>query len=493
MGQQLSCVAGICEREGSSGNNCPLPIGASAREPTKIAEDKPSEDGKYTPMDQSKDTLELGRAMDGVEDESMMEDGPMAPICPTWAESRVKGTPIKDEGFICMGTKAPICPGPLWKPDRGPITISTVQGSWIASGGAQISVTGTEVYINRMPLTAHKVEMNDDGSVTSIGTLWQLMGWTDAGGIDWRCSSTKDNMESARSDVWTKKVFGDAATAKEEERLTLLGYAGSAADPLNRGIEGCMPGTSGIEKGEGFNQKKDAEDIALLCALIKQWREPDMCLVKPRTVVPDATNRGQTGLGVELVHFIAHSIKTKSFQKRVGQHGHDIPVLVREPPASATREEAVRVWTQRVKDEEAFPPVLAKESEEIFTSLGNGHFFQALNLYANEQTAVNDASIRFTIAGDADLREAIEVGVNSVVLKHETPKPVRIKISQLLNSKREFMWTLNKDGSVDVQNMKENTEYCSQFEWLSKGMDAEQVNCLVRVHLGVKESKRIMG
>jgi hypothetical protein len=447
-------------------------------------------------MVQAKDEANCTRAQENVDDESMMEDGPMAPLCPTapiWAESRVKGTPIQDEGFICMGTKAPMCPKPLWKQDRGPITIVTLQGSWIASGGAQIAVTGTEVYINRMPLSAHKVEMNDDGTVTSIGTLWQLMGWTDDGGIDWRCSSTRENMESARSDVWTKKVAGDAASAKEEERLALLGYAGSAADPLNRGIEGCMPGTTGAEMPAGYNQKKDAEDISLLCALIKQWREPEMSLVLPRTVIPDATNRAQTGLGIELVHFIALSIKKHGFMKRIGQTGHDIPVVVREPTGSVTQAEALRVWKARVSEEDAFPPVRVGASDEIFTSLGNGHFFQALNLYFNEYSAVNDSTVRFTIGDDVLLREAVEAGVNSVVLKHETPKPVRIKISQLLNSKREFMWTLNKDGSVNVEDMKENQEYCSQFEWLSKGMDAEQVNCLVRTHLGVKESKRIMG
>lgn len=479
MGQQLQCVAGICERDAATAPPGPVPV-----------EFKPSEDGKQCPTVPAKDAM-LSKAQDNVEDESLMEDGPMAPICPQWAESRVKATPIQDEGFICMGTKAPMCPGPLWKEARGAIRIETLQGSWIASGGAQIAVTGTEVYINRMPLSNHKVEMDDDGNVRSIGSLWQLMGWTDAGGIDWRCSSTRDNMESARSDVWTKKVFGDAAAAKEEERLTLLGYAGSAADPLNRGIEGCLPGTTGAELG--FNQKKDAEDIALLCALVKQWREPDMCLVKPRQVCPDHVNRGETGLGVELVHYIALSIKKNTFHKRIGQKGHDIPVVVREPPDSQTRKDAVRVWTQRVREEEAFPPVIATPSEEIFTSLGNGHFFQALNLYYHEMVAVNDPSIQFTIGNDADLREAIEVGVNSVVLKHETPKPVRVKISQLLNSKREFLWTLNSDGSVNVEQMQENDESCTQFEWLSKGMDAEQVNCLVRTHLRIKESKRIMG
>lgn len=91
------------------------------------------------------------------------------------------------------------------------------------------------------------------------------------------------------------------------------------------------------------------------------------------------------------------------------------------------------------------------------------------------------------------LAEAIADGVPSIVLKHATPRPVRAKIADLLNSKRDFMWTLADDGKVDVSSMQENKGYCSQFEWLSKGMDAAQVNCLVRVHMGIRDSKRIEG
>ena len=87
-------------------------------------------------------------------------------------------------------------------------------------------------------------------------------------------------------------------------------------------------------------------------------------------------------------------------------------------------------------------------------------------------------------------------GVASVILRHSTPRPVRAKIAELLNAKRErlackrptqypvpsvfcllelrFQWTLNEDGTVDTGSSLENTDYCSQFEWLSKGMDAEQ-------------------
>ena len=74
---------------------------------------------------------------------------------------------------------------------------------------------------------------------------------------------------------------------------------------------------------------------------------------------------------------------------------HWMPVVSeRQRPATLVFEaEALRVWRARVADEEAvaevsgstgrgvprqgFPPVRVQDDEEIFTSLGNGHFFQA--------------------------------------------------------------------------------------------------------------------
>ncbi|CAK8999892.1 unnamed protein product [Durusdinium trenchii] len=405
-----------------------------------------------------------------------------------WAKSRVKGTPISDEGFICMGSKAPICPTSAAIVREGPINLSVLQGSWLGSGGAKITVTGTEVSINGLPLKAHKVELNDDGLVVSIGKLWQLQGWASNGAIEFRASSTRENMESARSEIWTPAPL--ATSEQMSEKLKLLGYAGSAANPLARGVEGCMPGTTGAEMG--YNAKKDAEEVSLLCALVSQWREPETCKVCPRLVIPDFTNRSQTGLGVELLHYVATSIRQKGFQKRSRRQGHDIPVLVREPAGSDSKEEALKVWRGRVAEEEGFPPVRVRDDEEIFTSLGNGHFFQALNLFDTQWKAINEDT-NYAVGSDIQLQEALNQGVVSVILRHSTPRPVRAKIADLLNAKREFMWTLDEDGTVDTGNSIENTDYCSHFEWLSKGMDAEQVNCLVRTHLGIKDSKRILG
>jgi len=151
------------------------------------------------------------------------------------------------------------------------------------------------------------------------------------------------------------------------------------------------------------------------------------------------------------------------------------------------------LWKTRVAEEEGYPPVRCSEDEEVFTSLGNGHFFQALNLFACQCEAINRPGHHYAIGQDKALAEAIDKGVPGIVLRHEAPRPVRAKIAALLNSKREFFWTLNEDGSVNTDSMQEDTSYCSQFEWLSKGMDAVQVDCLVRTHLGIRDSKRIMG
>jgi len=397
-----------------------------------------------------------------------------------------------DEGFICMGGRAPRCPKPVQKTlGEGPITLDVLQGEWTGSGGAQISVLGTNVHLNGLPLKGHRVELRDDGTVVSIGRLWQLNKWTVDGGIEFKASSTQDNMESARSEVWTRKVKGAGQNSAEAERLKLLGYAGSAANPLGRGVEGCLPGTLGAELRP--DSDKDAQDVKLLCALIEQWREPGLSNVRSHQVVPDATNRAQTGLGIELVHYVAICMMEKGFKKRQGKEGHDIPVVVREPPGSDTHQEALELWKGRVAEDDGFPPVRASTDQELFTSLGNGHFFQALNLFDCGCEAINQAGRFYSSGKDKLLLEAITEGVPSIVLKHATPRPVRAKIATLLNTKRDYMWTLGEDGSVDTSAMEENTAYCSQFEWLSKGMDAHQVNCLVRTHLGIRDSKRILG
>jgi len=420
-----------------------------------------------------------------VEDEGFICSGGPAPICPTgpkraqsdW-DKRVAATPIDDEGFICSGGPAPICPTGNEMPDgalicpwqsTGAITMETLQGSWRGSSGSSISVLGTAICINGLPLQGHSIELDDNGIVVSIGRLWQLDKWAEDwsgpkldGSIEFRASSTREGMESARSEVWTRADESAVGSDEWKADMKARGYGGSSADPLGRGIDGCMPGTMGIEVGEGYAKSRDKRDVELLKALISQWREPLTDKVHSCDVLPDFVNRSQTGIGVELLHYVASRMADLGFLKRVGKEGHDIPVVVREPIGSSFREEALRIWTARVAVEDGFPPVRVDVKKEFFTSLGNGHFFQSLNLFATECKGINQDRV-YRVGKDVALREAIRDGVPSVVMKSETPRPVRAKIAELLNSKREFSWTLGEDGQVDLATT-EDSSHCSQFD-----------------------------
>ncbi|CAJ1423020.1 unnamed protein product, partial [Effrenium voratum] len=122
-------------------------------------------------------------------------------------------------------------------------------------------------------------------------------------------------------------------------------------------------------------------ELGLLNDLISKWRVPGVAKVAPRKVIPDFSNRGHTGLSVEHVHYLATSFKEKGFQKRNGNDGHDIPVLVRESPDSELGSKSIENWRSKLEDEKGFPPKEHYErlfkGKELYTSLGNGHFNQA--------------------------------------------------------------------------------------------------------------------
>lgn len=213
-------------------------------------------------------------------------------------------------------------------------------------------------------------------------------------------------------------------------------------------------------------------------------------IVPPHKVIPDFTNRGQTGISVEHMHFLATQMKEKGFQVRDGDKGHDIPVLVREANTTEEGKAGVAQWRARLSEEKDFPGSLVVEQNDpsFFTSLGNGHFYQALNLYRCHSKSIYDQQ-PYVYEHDSALKQAVEIGVESIVLKIETPRKERFQISTLLNSKREYKWKLNPDGTI--ADMHEDTTQVSQFEALSKVLDAVELNCLVRTHLNIHDSSRV--
>jgi hypothetical protein len=385
-----------------------------------------------------------------------------------------------------------------------------MQGDWVNSMGAKINVTGTAVTLNGMPMKMHPVILDDDGNVLSVGSIWQLNGWLEDAEIEFKECPSREVMQFARSVVWSKAT---------EERMELwnqqmsgLGYSGSSKAPLDRGVEGCIAGSMDAQGGTATSRRadgvlgdksqaqRDHDDLMTLNDLLTKWREPGMTKVPPRLVIPDFSNRGHTGLSIEHVHYLATAFKKNGFQKRVGSKGHDIPVLIRDTPTSELGAKAVANWREKLEHESGFPPREHYEKlfkgTEMFTSLGNGHFNQALNLFLNECDSIYDGEtkgvkLRYVIGNDWDLREAVHQGPDALVLKSDIPMADRMIISKLLNSKREFKWNVNEDGSLKILDADEDTGNCKQFEAMSKVLDAVELNCLVRAELKVTDSERV--
>merc|ERR1719230_2475302 len=184
---------------------------------------------------------------------------------------------------------------------------------------------------------------------------------------------------------------------------------------------------------------KDKRDLQVLNELLSKYKEPQLATVPPRLVIPDFSNRGRTGLSVEHVHHLAKNFSEKGFKKRAGNQGHDVPVLIRESSTSDLGRKSIESWRSQIEREPGFPPKEHYEilfrKPELFTSLGNGHFNQALNLF---YTASLDmyTSLPYSTGKDRHLKKAIYLGVQSVILHANTPLKDRQIISELLNAKR---------------------------------------------------------
>ena len=196
--------------------------------------------------------------------------------------------------------------------------------------------------------------------------------------------------------------------------------------------------------GSAYEHMSDAERVAELNRLIARWREPGFFYVRPALVVPDLTNREGTGISPKHVHWVALQMQNKGFEPhndRTGA-GHDLPFLVREQHGAASElgEGSLAQWQRLQLEHPDLPPPqpAARDGDEFFCSLGNGHFFQALNLFGTshrrlfrgegvERTAPDR---RYEIGDDVRLRSAVEEGVRSIVLRPGMAKAERKFVCQ---------------------------------------------------------------
>lgn len=234
------------------------------------------------------------------------------------------------------------------------------------------------------------------------------------------------------------------------------------------------------------------KEVKELKRLIEQWREPGMMKVKSCDVVPDSSNRNHTGLSIDHVHFIASNIlkngfrsRTKDVKTRRKIQPHDIPVLVKGSKASSIAVDSLAYWKKNVKDEPRFPYVTVDENGSWFTSLGNGHFTQALNLF--RQKTVSKFTGRRFVAPPTDhaLIDALENGISSIILKIDTPIEVRRRIATLLNDTHSYKWTVDSTGTMDISPENCYLERFTQFEAQIKNADSEALSALVQLELGI--------
>lgn len=242
--------------------------------------------------------------------------------------------------------------------------------------------------------------------------------------------------------------------------------------------------------GQAFDVSSEREAVARLNALIEQWREGPLVRVRSSDICPDWTNRAETGLSVDHVHYVATMISTEGFRSRrrglqTEDGAHDVPVLIRESPESELGRGALDKWFASVHEMSGFPPFLLDGRQEFFCSLGNGHFSQALNLFRTGSRSIW-TNKPYLVGSDDALREALEEGVDSVVLSGRMPTRDRRFVSEMLNKSHGRTWHIDAGGKVSVDEKEMDAISGSQFVALSKVLDAEELSCLVRQKLGVQ-------
>ena len=237
----------------------------------------------------------------------------------------------------------------------------------------------------------------------------------------------------------------------------------------------------------------DDGDVVRLNALLSKWREPKMQRVLPRLVIPDATNRANSGVSLEHAHGIAMSICEDGFNEN-----HDVPVVVRERARDMLKSDAYRRWEAFSRaNARVLPEVSARtwaSRRRAYATLGSSHLNLALKLIEYDVPSVferrweRSRRIRYgdALTRDAGLREAIVNGLPSVVLRSETPPEARREISLMLNRAEDVGFRINERGeAVRVRDGGDEIKELTVFEALSRTLDSEELSSLARIKYGL--------
>eukprot|EP00928_Gymnodinium_smaydae_P020539 TRINITY_DN17938_c0_g1_i1.p1 TRINITY_DN17938_c0_g1~~TRINITY_DN17938_c0_g1_i1.p1 ORF type:complete len:435 (-),score=38.89 TRINITY_DN17938_c0_g1_i1:490-1794(-) len=343
------------------------------------------------------------------------------------------------------------------------LLIEDLNGSWVASRGETIVIFGDAILINGIPAQGG-FRFNGENIIGF--TVYEVKG------------VKRGALANVEEVVWQSKYSQD-----DEQSWTRVDQ--EEVQRRNARTQKTMNQTAAIAGGSAFAYLSDAEQVIKLNSLIKEWSIGSLVQVRSCDICPDATNRAHTGLAVEHVHYIATCIRSEGFKDRISGHpdAHDVPVLVRERSTSKLGRQAMEKWHQAVKDQPPFPPYLLDGKDEIFCSLGSGHFSQALNLFRIGGRSLWSQE-RYVVKEPA-LQRALDDGISSIVLSPDIPVEERAWIAEMLNKTHGRKMRVGEDGRVIIEDGE--AAQASQFVALSKVLDATELGLLVRVKMGVAE------
>lgn len=351
--------------------------------------------------------------------------------------------------------------------DQPSIPLDALQGDWVASRGEAIRVSGKALSINGNAVPGG-LRLTEDCQRVVGFSIYKLQAAETANGqVFWHAGPQEI--------IWRR--------AEEGEVEGRIGSMEAATNNIGQGL--AATANTG---GQGFSVNSERDAVLRLNALIERWREGPLVRVRSSEICPDWTNRAQTGLSLDHVHYIATMIATSGFKSRrrgttVEEGAHDVPVLVRERMDTELGRGAWQKWREQISEQPAFPPFFLDGKQEFFCSLGNGHFSQALNLFRAQAEGLWTGE-PYTVGDDDALREALDDGVEAVVLSNQMPTAERKFVSEMLNRAHGRTWRVGGDGQINIDGDVPAISG-SQFVALSKVLDAEELSTLVRVKLRV--------
>mmetsp|Transcript_153307 Transcript_153307/g.491599 ORF Transcript_153307/g.491599 Transcript_153307/m.491599 type:complete len:364 (+) Transcript_153307:150-1241(+) len=342
------------------------------------------------------------------------------------------------------------------------VPLEDVQGQWVASGGTVVEVGGAALTMNGMPFGGGlKLDPEDARLVLGYGIFQAVSVDATAGTATWLAPGPMELL-------WRRSCDQEIRERTEQMKARMNERAATCG-------------------GQAFNVGSELEAVQRLNELMDRWREGPLVRVRSCDICPDWTNRAQTGLSVDHVHYLASQIAAEGFRsrRRGAEPSHDVPVVLREDSEDSEMGCAALERWRSVAGTCGFPPFLLDGKREFFCSLGNGHFSQALNLFRTGAQGLFSGRW-YEIGSDAALQEALDDGIDSIVLSREMPVEDRRFVSEMLNRNHGRTWHVGDDGNVTLDEGEHQGPAAEQFVALSKVLDAEELSCLVRWKLGVQ-------